>query len=164
MKPLIHAWKIKRLALLSHIFQHCPSVVHTCFSVHLVKALMLLVLKAKHTVSFHITRFELDDPFFKGIIDLMHELNTKLGSGILADAFPILRYLPTEGIRMIHKFNKYLGGYLERALQEHRETYDPSMASNTEHHFTTIFHANLMKIMCLKHTTLWITSPYIVDV
>ena len=69
--------------------------------------------------------WELHDPVLKRNIDMIEDLNQTFGLGILADFFPIFKYIPTPGERKLRKFNTYMKSFMMDVMREHRESYDP---------------------------------------
>ncbi len=69
--------------------------------------------------------FELDDPFVLDLLDKADRFNEMMARGFPADIFPILRFLPNKTAKECREILHDIYKYLDRCLQEHRETYDP---------------------------------------
>ena len=69
-------------------------------------------------------RFEHDDPFFTEFIRKNDELNEAIGTGLLADFFPIFKYIPTKGVRLLKEVSQFMLDLVEGTYKEHENTYD----------------------------------------
>ncbi len=48
-------------------------------------------------------------------------------TGLMADIYPIFRYIPTHAVRRLKQIFKEFNDYLGGILQEHRDTFDPGI-------------------------------------
>ena len=56
---------------------------------------------------------------------MVEDFNSSFGLGLLADFFPVFKYIPTPGERKVRKMNDFLKGYFKDALKEHRKNLNP---------------------------------------
>ncbi|XP_072044019.1 steroid 17-alpha-hydroxylase/17,20 lyase-like isoform X1 [Amphiura filiformis] len=70
-------------------------------------------------------KYELDDPRITWLVRLSHETFEAFGVGMLADFIPVLRFLPTPGVRRLKQLRRERFRFLYDELKLHRESYDP---------------------------------------
>ncbi|XP_072046599.1 cytochrome P450 1A1-like [Amphiura filiformis] len=70
-------------------------------------------------------KYELDDPRITWFVRLSRETLEALGVGMPADFFPVLRFLPTPGIRKLKQLLEESFNFLCDELKLHRESFDP---------------------------------------
>lgn len=76
--------------------------------------------------NFIFWRYEFGGPELQVWIDLNREGTEIIGNGLAADYIPIMKHIPTPGMkRVLEVFNVFLGG-IEKEIEEHRATYDVS--------------------------------------
>ncbi len=78
---------------------------------------------------YFLCSWEFEDPKFKEFKDLVDKLNDVLGSGIMADFFPVFKYIPTPGLRLIKRASVDILEMLKNYMKDHRENFDPGIAS-----------------------------------
>ena len=69
--------------------------------------------------------WELEDPEFKEFVDIFDKLNTDLGNGLLADFFPVFKYIPTPGVKLLKKSMRVVLGLTEKFWKDHTQNFDP---------------------------------------
>eukprot|EP00058_Branchiostoma_floridae_P016375 XP_002601863.1 hypothetical protein BRAFLDRAFT_121141 [Branchiostoma floridae] len=71
-------------------------------------------------------RYTMDDEEFNTLMKINKDTEEIVGQGLLADVYPSLRFLPSPTLTNIRKMTKQYVGIMQRHLEEHRETFDPS--------------------------------------
>ncbi len=72
-------------------------------------------------------RYDIDDPEFVSMVDSIDDLNEGFGNGLLADVFPIFRYIPTPALRKIVKCKDFIFETMEKEMVEHKESFDKGL-------------------------------------
>ncbi|XP_072044014.1 cytochrome P450 1A1-like isoform X3 [Amphiura filiformis] len=70
-------------------------------------------------------KYELDDPRITWFVRLSRESLEAFGVGMLADFIPVLRFLPTPGVRRLKQLRGESFSFLYDELKLHRESFDP---------------------------------------
>ncbi|XP_072044006.1 cytochrome P450 1A1-like isoform X2 [Amphiura filiformis] len=71
-------------------------------------------------------KYELDDPRITWLVRISRETFESFGVGMLADFIPILRFLPTPGVRKLKQILEENLTFMHDELKRHRESFDPS--------------------------------------
>ena len=79
-----------------------------------------------HTIVFG-RRYKFDDPKFKQFMNTTLDGLQAFGTGLPADVFPWMRFLPFHDSRLkcIRVIMDKITGLIETELKEHKETFDP---------------------------------------
>ncbi|XP_072044008.1 steroid 17-alpha-hydroxylase/17,20 lyase-like [Amphiura filiformis] len=70
-------------------------------------------------------KYELDDPRITWFIRQSREALENFGVGMLADFIPVLRFLPTPGVRKMKQIIEESHNFLYDELELHRKSFDP---------------------------------------
>ncbi|XP_078001455.1 cytochrome P450 2D6-like [Glandiceps talaboti] len=71
-------------------------------------------------------KYALDDPEFKQVMHLNHEVNFTLGEGgFLADVIPVFQYVPTSGLRYMMKVVDEWFALIKEKITQHVDKFDP---------------------------------------
>ncbi|XP_072044030.1 steroid 17-alpha-hydroxylase/17,20 lyase-like isoform X2 [Amphiura filiformis] len=70
-------------------------------------------------------KYELDDPRITWFVRMSRETFECLGLGMLADFFPVLRFLPTPGVRRLKQLRGEMFNFVYDELKLHRQSFDP---------------------------------------
>ena len=70
------------------------------------------------------TRYDLDHPEFKKLVNIIDDVNEKFKGGTLGDMCPPLAFIPTPLSKLVRKFFQIFISYLGNELEEHKENYD----------------------------------------
>lgn len=68
--------------------------------------------------------WELEDPEFKELIDILDQFNDDLGNGVMADFIPVFKCIPTPGVRLLKKGIKVIFGMITHFWKDHKEKFD----------------------------------------
>ena len=74
---------------------------------------------------FYGFRFDFEDKWYVDFTTEVAEVNAVTNSGFLADAIPILGYLPNPRVNRLKKLIRKWFDYLDIVMKEHRENFDP---------------------------------------
>ena len=58
-------------------------------------------------------------------MDIIDDFNTSVGSGIAADFFPVFKYIPTPGLRILKKGMNLALNMIRGFMKDHRKNFDP---------------------------------------
>ncbi|KAJ8049055.1 Steroid 17-alpha-hydroxylase/17,20 lyase [Holothuria leucospilota] len=86
-------------------------------------AMATTIINIVSTICFG-KRYEFDDPDLQRWLKYNHDIFDVLGSGITADYIPILRYIPTRGVKRLKEIVDELLSALRKEVEEHRARYD----------------------------------------
>ncbi len=95
------------------------------------KTLPCITIEDKQLWLF-VCSWEFDDPKFRELVDAMNYFLQLVGSGIMADVFPVFKYIPTPGLRKVKKTLNIMLAVTGNFLKDHRETFDPGMRKTAE--------------------------------
>ncbi|XP_078619282.1 steroid 17-alpha-hydroxylase/17,20 lyase-like isoform X2 [Branchiostoma floridae x Branchiostoma japonicum] len=72
------------------------------------------------------TRYNMDDEDFNTLMKISKDTTETFGQGLLADVYPLLRFLPSSSVTANRKMTHQLMEIMQRHLEQHRESFDPN--------------------------------------
>ena len=93
------------------------------------------------------SRYDVNDPEFLKIVEANAWFIEGIQSANIVDGLPILRYIPFRPLQLIKDFVKVRDQILERKLEEHRNTFNPSKMRD----FTDILLQSSLELHSLKN-------------
>ena len=66
----------------------------------------------------------MNDPWVTNFIQMMKDALDKLGSGIISDFIPALKFLDKGKLAAFDKLTKSFMGLIDKELEEHEKTFD----------------------------------------
>ncbi len=70
-------------------------------------------------------------------MDASDKVNTALFNGLLADYFPVFKYIPTPGFRKFKNGVDVFGSFSKQSMLDHRQKFDPGGIENI---IVSLFH------------------------
>ncbi len=74
---------------------------------------------------YYVCSFDLEDKWYIDFIMKQEKANEILNAGFMADAFPILGYLPNPRVNQLKKLNETFRTFLDTVMKEHRDNFNP---------------------------------------
>ncbi|CAH1233498.1 CYP2U1 [Branchiostoma lanceolatum] len=71
-------------------------------------------------------RHSMDDEEFNTLMKVKKDANEMFAQRVLVDVYPSLRFLPLRTKNTMYKITEQFLGIMQRHLEQHRETFDPS--------------------------------------
>ena len=72
-------------------------------------------------------RYEMDNPEFVLLTNIIQEATDIAGNGLAGDYLPFLKYIPTSATRKVFRLAQSFHGVVEKHLIDHRESYSPGI-------------------------------------
>ena len=114
------------------------------FQIQIQSLHLIIIIYEKHNITVLKTflfRFEHNDPFLKNFIKNADGVNEAFGAGLLADIWPIFKYIPTKAVKLLKKATGDLLELIEGTYAEHEKNFDESeCVRHTQTSYPIIIH------------------------